>query len=44
MRKALNELDAEERDVLLYLADLGTAMCSSALIVTILQFVGGLFS
>lgn len=43
MRKALNELGAEERDALLYVADLGTAMCSSALIVSILQFVVGLF-
>ena len=28
MRKAIAELDAEEREALLYLADLGTAMCA----------------
>ena len=43
MRRALDNLDAEERALLLYVADLGTAMCSSALIVSILQFVINLF-
>ncbi|MBR0758419.1 hypothetical protein JQ604_40100 [Bradyrhizobium jicamae] len=37
MRKAIAELDAEQRSQLLYLADLGTALFSSALVVTILR-------
>ncbi len=39
MRKVLDELDAEERAALLYLADLGTAICSSALFVSLLKLV-----
>jgi hypothetical protein len=39
MRKALAQLDAEERAALLYLADVGTAMCASGLIVSVLKFV-----
>ena len=37
MRKAIAELDAEQRAQLLYLADLGTALFSSALVVSILR-------
>ncbi len=43
MRKALAQLDAEQREQLVYLADLGTALCSSALVVGILQAIVGLF-
>ncbi|MEZ2143791.1 MULTISPECIES: hypothetical protein [Bradyrhizobium] len=43
MRKALAELSEDERDVLLYLADLGTAACLSGLIVSILKLIGDLF-
>jgi hypothetical protein len=43
MRKALAKLDDDERARLLYLADLGTALCLSGLVVGILQLVGGLF-
>lgn len=42
MRKAIAELDAEQRETLLYLADLGSALFSSALIVCILRVVGDL--
>jgi hypothetical protein len=42
MRKAIAELDAERRETLLYLADLGSALFSSALIVCILRVVGDL--
>ncbi|MBR0793089.1 hypothetical protein JQ631_28785 [Bradyrhizobium manausense] len=40
MRKVLAELDDEERYHLLYLADLGTALCMSGLTVSILHAVG----
>lgn len=39
MRKAISELDVEQRQQLLYLADLGAALCLSALTVCILKFV-----
>jgi hypothetical protein len=39
MRKAIDQLDAEERAALLYLADLGMAICSSALVVGLLKLV-----
>jgi hypothetical protein len=39
MRKAM---DAEQRERMLYLADLGTAVFSSALIVCVLRVVGDL--
>ena len=39
MRKAIN---AEQRETMLYLADLGTAVFSSALIVSVLRVVGDL--
>jgi hypothetical protein len=37
MRKAIAELDAETREVLLYVADLGTAVCASGLIVSLMR-------
>ena len=37
MRKAMAELDAEQREALLYLADLGTAICASGLIVSLMR-------
>jgi len=37
MRKAMAELDAEQREALLYLADLGTAICASGLIVSLMK-------
>jgi hypothetical protein len=42
MRKAIDMLDDEERSVLLYLADLGTALCLSGFVVSILKAVGAL--
>jgi hypothetical protein len=39
MRKVIAELDAEERAALIYLADLGTAMCASGLIVSLLKLI-----
>ncbi|MHC2331510.1 hypothetical protein [Bradyrhizobium sp. USDA 4454] len=39
MRKAIARLDAEQRAQLLYLADLGTAMFTSALVVCTLKAV-----
>jgi hypothetical protein len=37
MRKAIAELDADQRAALLYVADLGTALCASGLIVGLLK-------
>ena len=37
MRNALAQLDAEQKRQLLYLADLGTSLCSSALAVCLLK-------
>lgn len=37
MRKIIAALDAEEREALLYLADFGTAICASGLIVSLLR-------
>ena len=37
MRKAIARLDAEERAALLYLADLGTAMCAAGLFVSLIK-------
>jgi hypothetical protein len=37
MRKAIAELDADQRAALLYVADLGTALCTSGLIVGLLK-------
>jgi hypothetical protein len=42
MRKALAELDEEQRAALLCVADFGTAICASALIVSVLRLIGGL--
>jgi hypothetical protein len=42
MRKVIAELDAEQRSALLYVADLGTAIFSAALIVGLLRLVGDL--
>ena len=42
MRKALAELNEDERHTLLYVADLGTAACLSGLIVSIIKLVGDL--
>ena len=39
MRKALAELDADERAALLYLADLGTALCAAGLVVSVIRLV-----
>jgi hypothetical protein len=37
MRKAIAELDAETREALLYLADLGTAVCAAGLITSLMK-------
>jgi hypothetical protein len=42
MRKVIAELDAEQRSALLYVADLGTAIFSAALVVSLLKLVGDL--
>jgi hypothetical protein len=42
MRKAIAQLDAEQRETMLYLVDLGTAVFSSTLIVRVLKVVGDL--
>jgi hypothetical protein len=39
MRKALAQLDREQREALIYLADVALSMFSAALIVATLQFV-----
>ena len=39
MRKAIAELDAEQRAALIYLADLGTAICAAGLIVCLLKLI-----
>jgi hypothetical protein len=43
MRKALAYLDDKQRSQLIYLADLGTAVCLSGLVVSILHAAGNLF-
>ena len=43
MRKALAQLDDSERYQLRYLADLGTALCMSGLVVSTLQGIDCLF-
>jgi hypothetical protein len=43
MRKAISELDDEQRAVLLEVADIGTAVFSSGLIVALLKTVIDLF-
>jgi hypothetical protein len=42
MHKAIAKLDAEQRETMLYLTDLGTAIFASALIVCVLRVVGDL--
>ena len=37
MRKTIPEMDAEQRAALLYVVDLGTALCASGLIVSLLK-------
>src|SRR5262249_47833554 len=44
MRKGIAELDAEQRAALLQVVDLATAICASALIVSVLKFVVDLLS
>ena len=39
MRKAIAALDNEQRNALLYLADLGTAVCASGLFVSLMKAV-----
>ncbi len=39
MRRAIDQLDAEERAALLYLADFGTAISVAALAVSVLKLV-----
>jgi hypothetical protein len=43
MRKVVSRLDDEQREALLELADLGTAMFSSGLIVATLMWADSLF-
>jgi hypothetical protein len=43
MRKVVSRLDDEQREALLELVDLGTAICSSGLIVATLMWVDSLF-
>jgi hypothetical protein len=43
MRRVFAKLDAEQRAALLYVADLGTAICASGLIVSLLMLVGDLW-
>ena len=44
MKKAMAALDAEQREALLYLADLELAICSAALVVSLLQAIVDLVS
>jgi ABC-type nickel/cobalt efflux system permease component RcnA len=44
MKKAMAGLDEEQREALLYLADLGLAICSAALTVGLLQAIVDLAS
>ncbi len=39
MKRAIAELDAEQRETLLYLADLGLASCAAALAVGLLKTI-----
>lgn len=43
MRKALAKLDDQQHGQLLYLVDLGIALCLSGLVVSILHSIGSLF-
>jgi ABC-type nickel/cobalt efflux system permease component RcnA len=42
VKKAVARLDAEQREALLYQVDLGLAICSAALVVSVLQAIVGL--
>jgi hypothetical protein len=42
MRKPLAELDVEQRTELLFLVDLGLALCAADLILTLARLAGGL--
>jgi hypothetical protein len=44
MRKVVSQLEEEQRQALLEVADLGTALFASSLIVSILKFVSDLFT
>jgi hypothetical protein len=44
MKKAMARVDAEQREALRYLADLGLAVCSAALGVSLLHAVADLVS
>ncbi len=39
MRKAIGELEPEQRAALLYVVDLGTAICAAGLIVSLMKSV-----
>ena len=39
MRKVIGELDPEQRAALLYVVDLGTAICAAGLIVSLMKSV-----
>jgi hypothetical protein len=42
VRRAMEKLDAEQQEALCYIADVGVAVCSAALAVSVLQSVIGL--
>jgi hypothetical protein len=44
VKKAMAGLDAEQREALRYIADLGIAVCSAALTTSVLQAIVGLMS
>jgi hypothetical protein len=44
MKKVTARIDAEQREALLYLADLGLAVCSAALGVSLLHAIADLVS
>jgi len=39
VKKAMAGLDAEQREALRYIADLGLAVCAAALVVSVLQVI-----
>jgi hypothetical protein len=43
MRKVIDDLDAEQREALLHVVDLGIALCSSGLIVSALKLFCDVF-
>jgi len=44
VKKVVAGLDEEQREALLYVADLGFAVCAAALVVTLLQDLVGLLT